>query len=250
MAAKDADVAKLSTDAEAAVSHPNGSAHLSLLAVSNEEELVFAARGEHQPSYVFNLPPTTCVELPQARQRYRNEEQLAESIFHSGQLQAGAIAYLDEEHCLAYLEDLNARYGTKIAIGDPATGEGDVGLLPDGNGMYRAVIFGHRRRRAVKMAAVMRAEADGVELHPDYLPFACRVYTNISFFEAKREQLTENKREDVDGPEEAMEIAWYYEMGKKRAEFSTQEECAQRLGIKPYELQQAVRFSRLPQSKK
>lgn len=243
--ATEADMVQADHEAEVAF-FDSQKPKLLVVTEENAKNMLQAAHGEHLPTDVFHLPSTTCVELPQARPDYIGIEELADSIYEGGQLQAAAIAYLNEPHAQEYLQKLSEWYKKDIQLGDRLGEPDDQAILPDEHGMYRFMIFGHRRRRAVKLASIKHSVDNGLEPNPDYLPLTARIYTNVSFMDAKRMQLTENKREDVAGPAEALEVARFYEVGKEDGVFSTQTECAEQLGITVYELKKAIRFTRLP----
>jgi ParB-like chromosome segregation protein Spo0J len=243
-----ADPARIDeTSADAHSSPP--SPHLVLVTADNEAAFRQAAQAEQTERvrpFTTGMAATEAAELTQARQTYGEEDELALSILENGLLNPVDIAYLTEFEAQNYLRDLNAWHGSKHKLGDPGKDEDDLGLVPDENGMYRFMIAGHRRRRAMKIASQMASLADGHEPDSAYLPMEVKVFPHIDFFAAKKIQLTENERKEVEGPEEALELAKYYDMGRNRDEFGSIDECAESLGMSSYKISRSLFFSRLP----
>lgn len=203
---------------------------------------------ELQWNSFVRAPRGTLNVLTQVREDFENIDVLANSIARKGLFHPIIAAYLDEEHCLGYLEKHNRRWGTETQISDLVSVRGEEGKY------YCIIAAGGRRNAAIQFLETVGCsscneqygEGDCYYRHvPDGLVMVS-LRPNITFDEGFEIQMHENTHMEVASQREAKVMAAYFHSRREEDPGYKPANVARELGRSESFVRRALKYVEVP----
>ncbi len=195
------------------------------------------------------IPRAVLNVLTQVRREFEQIDNLALAIAReNGLLHPIIAAYLDEEHCLEYLNGHNKRWGTNTQIDDLVSVTGEEGKY------YCIVAAGGRRTAAIQYLETVGC----IDCNEEYGPGGCyqrhikdglvvvNLKPNITFERGFKIQMRENTHMPVAPQREAEVMKAYFQSRKEEDPACTPKVIARELGRPEHFVRNALRYAEVP----